>query len=73
MVTKDCYFLMDGLDVHENERRMHCICEKCVVENKIDGAWWWNGKKLGYSNYIYACEKCGEIIYQPENHDRKTN
>jgi hypothetical protein len=71
MAAKNSFFIIDGLDVPEDERRIHCICVECVEKEKIENAWFWEGSRLGYSNYLYKCEKCGEIIYKPEENARE--
>jgi len=69
MEKKDCFFFIDGESVPEEERRMRCVCAKCVMDKKIDGGWFWEGSKRGYGKYVYKCESCGEIIYKPGKND----
>lgn len=73
MATPDCFFVVDGNEVAEKDRRVHCLCIPCVYKEKIENAWFWEGSKFGYSKYLHACEKCGQVIYDPEAHDTKTS
>ncbi len=69
MHKKDCFFKMDGHDIPDDDRRMHCFCVDCVIKENMEDVWLWEGSKKGYGNFVYQCEICNVIIHQPEKND----
>lgn len=65
MEDKDCYLFID-LDVPEEHRCMSIMCVKCHDEKMPDCGSFHEGSKLGYSNYDWICDLCGEIIHKAE-------
>lgn len=61
--NKNCYFYThkDG-----NDLKVAALCTKCHDERFPDLGWFWNGYLRGYGPYLFACAKCGDVIYRPE-------
>lgn len=59
--NQDCYLWIDE-SVPEDERTMNVLCMEC--SKKFPGlGWFWEGSRLGYGPFEFACEKCGHIVH----------
>jgi hypothetical protein len=66
---QDCFFYTeDSLPLAEQKIRVMCM--KCHEENP-DIGWFWEGSRLGYGPFVFACSKCEHIIFDPKGEHEK--
>ena len=65
MQKEDCFFLLEGEEDISTKKIKTC-CVKCMQENKIEKAWFWEGSKRGYGPFLFKCDFCEKTISEPE-------
>ena len=59
---KDCYLVI-RYDEAQRTEVISPLCEKCGED--LEEAMFWPGER-GYSEYLWQCKECGDVIYDPE-------
>lgn len=69
----DCFFYTDE-ELPLEEQKIRAMCVDCHLKYPKIG-WFWEGSRLGYGPFVFACKKCGCIIYEPkvDNEKHTTN
>ncbi len=61
-MLENCYFYTTKKD---NDTYVVALCMECRKNNKELG-WFWEGSVKGYGPFVFKCEKCEKLIYEPE-------
>ena len=62
----DCFFYAE-----EPSQKIRVMCVGCKKDFP-DLGWFWEGSRLGYGPFVFACSKCGTVISEPKGTNEKS-
>ena len=68
-MDQDCYFYTEE-ELPPDQQLIRVLCMGCHEKNP-DLGWFWQGSKLGYGPFLFACNKCGHVVYQPKGENEE--